>query len=238
MENQEVYKINNGVNLTTITHKKGLDEQKPLAIGIVGNIDSVFNWLAKRHEVTVNPSISYVIINRDLMNITLVFNERDALLNGSVEAKLELHPDFKKWGINEGTEWDNKKLSEFVKMNRSCFVDKTDAMKLSAELSNLKVKVDKEVEKSNDNRGNVRQMLAQQVIEMNIPKVFKLNVSIFKGQPQQTMEVEIYVNPNSFAVTLVSPEANDIISSVRDSVIDEQKANIMEIAPDLVIIEQ
>jgi hypothetical protein len=249
MENQEIYNITAAAGENSevvIIHKKGFDELRPIPINISGNIDSVFNWLncrfAKGGELesinTVSRHTAHVLINRDKMTISLVVNENDPYFKGSVTGALTKHPDFEKWEINTGKEWDNKVLADFIKMNRNCFESKGNAMKLSAELSTLKVKVDNEVEKANDNRGNVRQMFAQKVIEMNIPKTFILNVPVFKGQPTATFEVEIYVNPNNYMVSLVSPEANDIVSMIRDSVIDDQKTNIMEIAHGLVIIEQ
>lgn len=239
MDNQEIYNISGDVKEVVIIHKKGFDEQKPISVSISGNIDSVSNWLLKRCRPEImKVDTAHVIINRDNMSIVLVYNETCPYLSGNIKGLLIKHPDFEKWEINTGHEWDNKGLAEFIKMNRSCFESKGDAMKLSAELSTLKVKVDHEVEKANDNRGNVRQMISQKVIEMNIPKFFKLRVPVFKGQPAQLFEVEIYVNPNNYMVSLISPEANDIISIIRDSVIDEQKNEIKKIVPDLVIIEQ
>lgn len=243
MENQEVYNISGDVKEVVITHKKGFDETKPIPVTVAGNIDSVSSWLVKRYSPPfksislIDTETAYVLVNRDKMSITLVFNESDPYFRGTVVGTLTKHPDFDKWEINTGHEWDNKGLAEFIKMNRSCFESKGDAMKISSELSSLKVKVDHEVEKANDNRGNVRQMISQKVIEMNIPKLFKLRVPIFKGQPAKLFEVEIYVNPNNYMVSLISPEANDIIATVRDSVIDEQKKEIEKICP-VVIIEQ
>lgn len=248
MENQEVYKISLAGEKSelVIIHKEGFDELRPEPVKITGNIDSVSNWLLKRFSKEASPDAknyisgdtAHVLINRDKMTISLIVNENDPYYKGSITGALTKHPDFEKWEINTGHEFDNKTLSEFIKMNRSCFESKSHAMRLSAELSMLKVKVDNEVEKANDNRGNVRQMFAQKVIEMNIPKSFLLKVPVFKGQPTAKFEVEIYVNPNNYMVSLVSPEANDIISSIRDFVIDEQKNLINEISPVLAIIEQ
>lgn len=248
MENQEVYNISLAGEKSelVIIHKEGFDELRPEPVRISGNIDSVSNWLLKRFSKEASPDAknyisgdtAHVLINRDKMTISLIVNENDPYYKGSITGALTKHHDFEKWEINTGHEFDNKTLSEFIKMNRSCFESKSDAMKLSSELATLRVKVDKEVEKSNDNRGNIRQMLAQQVIEMNIPKTFKLRVPLFKGQPATIFEVEIYVNPNNFMVSLVSPEANDFIAQVRDSVIDDQKVLIQVNCPELVIIEQ
>ncbi len=242
-------------------NKSVLDEKAPIVININGNIDSVTNWLKQRvmqipensdapEEVVaaiasepvsdhmIDQKEAHVIINRDKMSIELILNEINPLLKGKVSGCLESHPDFIKWKINTGQEWSNRSMSEFVKMNRSSFTDKGEAMKLSAELQSLKVKVDKEVEASNDNRANIRSLMAQKVIEMNIPETFMLNLPIFKGGKKVEFEVEIYVNPGTFDISLISPDVNDVVAGTKETVIDEQKDAIVEIAPAMVIIEQ
>jgi hypothetical protein len=248
MENQEVYKIENGVKNVTIAHKKGLDSRAPHEIAILGNIDSPRKWIEKRHieyddliltdmSGQVIDYKSHILIDRNNMGITLCFNETDPFYRGKVKGKLNLHPDFSKWKINTGESWDHKELSEFIKMNRSCFDNKSDAMKLSSELSNIKIKADNKYEKADDNRGSVKTMIAQNIIESNIPKTFKLNVPIFKGTAKTTFEVEVYVNPGNYSVTFVSPDANDIVSGIKNKIIDDEVKAIEKIAPELVIIE-
>lgn len=247
MENQEIYNIGKGTSEVTIIHKNGLNAKAPTPISINGNIDSVFNWLSKRVEPNADentaPNLvvqaeSYIVINRDKLNISLTVHELDPYYKGKVSGELVEHPDFVKWKINSGDDWDHETLAEFVKMNRSCFDKKEVAMKLSTGLKNLTVNVNKELEKENDNRGSYKAMLVQKVTKMSIPEQFNLSVPIFKGQKQIEFEVEIYVNPNNYRISLVSPEANDAVSEVRDHIIDEQISNIIKIAPDIVIIEQ
>ena len=229
-----------------ITHKQGLNETPPEKIAIFGNIDAPRRWIDKRYNneaVLMNeagqvcPDESHVLLDRDNMSISLVFNETNPLYYGSVQGKLVLHPDFSKWKINTGESWDHKELSEFIKMNRSCFETRQDAMIMSTELSNIKVKADNEYEKADDNRGSVRTMIAQKIIESNIPQAFKLNVPIFKGTTKTVFEVEVYVNPGNYSVTLVSPDANDIVSDIKNKIIDDEEKAIKKIAPELVIIE-
>ena len=50
--------------------------------------------------------------------------------------------------------------------------------------------------------------------------------------------MEVYFNPDDLSCTLVSPQANDTIQSVTDSVIDEQLELIRAECPDIVQIEQ
>lgn len=66
-------------------------------------------------------------------------------------------------------------------------------MKLVTDLQNFKAKVDKEIEQSNNNRGD-RRILINQAVEHNLPEAFTLILPIFKGTAKQTIAVEVYVN--------------------------------------------
>ncbi len=244
MEKREVYHIEPGVKEVIITHRQGLEELPPDNVSFEGNIDSIKNFLAVRinamykDESVIELADSYILVNRENQKIHLFYNSTDPYKQGCVTGVLSLHPDFEKWKINTGQSWNNDELAEFIKMNRYCFKSKSDAMRLSAELKTLKVKVEKQAEASNDNRGNVKALAAQTVIESSIPKTFIINVPVFKGQAKMEFEIEIYVNPNTYQVTLVSPDANDIKNNVRDSIIDEQIKEIKEITNNIAIIEQ
>lgn len=228
---------------------QGLSELPKKQVSISGNIDSVLRFLEKRYISAANiagektdnivlPLDSHVVINRDSKKIALIFNETDPYAIGNVSGSLVEHPNFLKWKINTGESWGHQQLAEFCKMNRSLFPDSGMAMKLFKELKDIKIKAEKEFENANDNKGNTRFLSAQKVISSNIPDSFKLNVPIFKGQTKQEFEVEVYVDANSYSVTLISPQANDLVQEVLDTIIDEQKKAIQELCPDLVIIEQ
>lgn len=236
MQNNIKVESKEGVSILEIREGKALPLQEPQPVKIVGVIESPYRWIVKR-DGKFDKKKAHILVNRADMRIMLVIDEKD-YYQDSITGGLEIHPDFKKWNINTGEGWTTKQLSEFVKMNRSCFESKDVAMKLSNELQNIKVKVEKEAEKSDNNRGDYKAMIAQKVIESNIPERFILNVPIFKGQPAKSFEVEIYISPDSYSCSFVSPEVNDIIHNVRDSIIDEQLKLINEIAPEIVVIEQ
>lgn len=236
MKNQSIEVIaKEGVSTLTILEGEALPQREQLRIAIEGIIDSPTRFLEKRVE-TIEQKKCHLIINRDQMTIDLVLDETN-YFQGNVSGTLEKHPDFGKWKINEGTEWNTKALSEFIKMNRSCFPSKETAMQLSSELQNLRVKTDKELERSDDNKGSYKVAIAQKVIESSIPDVFTIKVPIFKGQPAKEIQIEIYVNPETFQVGLVSPEANDIIELTKNTAIDDELAKIDKIAPDIIQIE-
>ena len=231
-----------------VVEVQGLAEKQQQQVKIKGNIDSALRFLEKRYLPTIESCIgrmnqvdgrvSHVLISRDEKTIELIFNETDPYVSGYVSGSLVIHPDFEKWKINTGESWGHQTLAEFCKMNRSLFPDPSMAMKLFKELKDIKIKAEKEFENSNDNRGNVRLLAAQKVISSNIPDSFRLKVPIYKGQAKSEFEVEVYVDASSYAVTLISPQANDIVQEVLDNIIDEQKKAIQELCPDLVIIEK
>lgn len=219
-----------------ILHGKALDPKPPQPVQITGNIDSVARYLLIRKS-EISQKSCHIVVNRNDMRIMLVVNENDHYQD-RITGGLELHGDFKKWQINTGESWTPKQLSEFIKMNRSCFADKETAMKLSKELQEIKVKSDKEIEKSDNNRGDYKVMIAQKIIKSNIPEKFNLEVPIFKGVEKKTFEVEIYISPDTFSCSLISPDVNDIVHAYRDSIIDQQLVVIGSETPDIVIIEQ
>lgn len=225
----------NGVGEIVIREGKAVELKEPVKVVIAGTIDAAARWLETRFDCLKEKSC-YVIINREKLTISLQCNENNhygTLVKGS----LELSPEIKRFGINAGDYVTNFEMAELLKMNRSYFETKATAMKLVAELQNFRAKVDKEIENSNNNRGD-RRMLVNQVVQSNLPEAFNINIPIFKGTQKQTIAVEVYVNPNDFSCTLVSPEANDLIEEMRDREMDAVLDRIKERCPYIVIIEQ
>lgn len=178
MENLHV-NIENNTKVLEIREGKALELKEPKIINISGIISSPFNWLHKRIN-TIDQLKSNIIVDRDEMTITLTVDETEHY-NKTITGKLELHPDFIKFGINSGKYRTAIEMSEFIKMNRAHFENKQDAMDLTTKLKNFKAKVNKEVEEElNMNKGDKR-LLLNQAVESNIPESFKVNISIFKG---------------------------------------------------------
>jgi hypothetical protein len=124
-------------------------------------------------------------------------------------------------------------------MNRAAFPNKAEAMKLASELSNIKVKTKNELEKSDNNRGEMRYAISQQVISNNIPAEITLLLPLFKGENKEEIKVEIYVNASTFDVQLVSPDAQERLDESVNRIIDEELRKINEVTNnEIVIIEQ
>ena len=80
-------------------------------------------------------------------------------------------------------------------------------------------------------------MLIAQVVESNIPETFKLDMPIFKGTEKQLFEVEININAGDFSCTLISPQVNDYITEIKNTLIDNELKDINSFFPNLKIFE-
>jgi hypothetical protein len=143
---------------------------------------------------------------------------------------------FEEFGINNGLSRTTHELADFIKMNRSYFETKDKAMHLVKVLKSFKAKVNKDVESSDDNRGN-RKILMDQAVDSNIPDAFKVNIPVFEYHGKELIKIEIYIDSTDLSCQLISPEARDYVNDVSDNLIDAEIAVIKESFPDLRVIE-
>lgn len=208
-------------------------EQQKVALS--GIISAPYEYLLKR-KTTINVIDSHVEVDRDKMTIDLFVNASD-YFSVPVRGALQESPIFKKFGINTGIELQPEKLSDLFKMNRAFFADRNESMVIVSALKNFKAKVNKDLEKSNDNRANIT-VLKQQSVTSNLPEAFTLKMPLFKGAEPQEFEVEVYINAEDFSCSLVSPMANEIIEDTKNKIINEVLQNIVDEEPGIAIIEQ
>jgi hypothetical protein len=213
----------------------------PVKLKLEGVISSVQEFLSKRkdQEYQINQKRCHILVNREKISIKLVTNESDEYLQGSVLGTLAEHPKFIEFGINTGKVWTPTELGMFFKMNRAFFTDKAENMRLVTELMNFTATVNNSIERSAKENGDRTDKFAQ-TVNSNLPPAFTLKIPIFKGTPAETLEVETFaqVNGREVAFVLLSPAANQTMEDIRDKVIDEQLSKIIEICPDIAIIEQ
>lgn len=218
-----------------IREGKAIELKEPLKVEIAGTLDAPARWLETRFDC-LKEKTCHVLVDREHLSIKLIVNENNHY-GTNVKGSLIVSPEFLKFGINSGEYLTNFEMAELIKMNRSSFENKTTAMKLVTELQNFKAKVDKEVEKSDNNRGDKR-LLINQAVQSNLPEAFTLVIPIFKGTAKQTIECEVYINPSDLTCALVSPEVNDLLEEMRDKEIDAVIERIQKQCPDIVIVEQ
>lgn len=235
-----------GASSAEVTIREGaalkvLDPKAPVKINLSGVIGSPVEYLTRRSKESdqFNEKRAHVIIDREQVKVTLIFNENDEYTRGQVEGKLSFHPKFVEFGINSGKGWEPNKLGEFFKMNRSFFPDREKNMQLVTLLKGFEAKIESSIERERKENGSVKDNYSK-VVQSNLPDAFTVRIPIFKGQAAEDLEVEIYagVDGRDVTLSLVSPGACQLLEDLRDKVIDEQVAAIRSLCPDIVIIEK
>lgn len=213
-----------------------LDPKEPERVIIGGTIDSPFRWLEKRIEL-IDQKSANIIVNRDKMRLLLDIDETN-YYHTEISGALQASKEMLEFGINTDIHWEPIKLSQFFKMHRAFFKDKSENMQLVSILKNFKAKVNQDIERSKEENGS-RTDNYSQVVDSNLPKSFKLSIPLFKGFSCEEIDVEIYadVDGRDVSLSLVSAGANEAIEGYKNKVIDEQLDAIRQIAPDIVIIE-
>jgi len=231
-------KINVNVNGDTLIIRKGDAERviEKKAFEINGDIKAPLSFLEKRHG-DINFLAANMQIARENLSIELILFENTEL-ESKVIGKLDKTEEFIGFGINSGKQWVARRLAEFIKMNRACFASKDKANELAATLSDIKIKIDKVVENHSGPRGQLRNLKEQTLKECNIPESIELTMPIFKGAQNSIFVCEVWIHPDEYTVTLVSPDAADIIREVRDKEIDYVKNEVAKLCEALVIIEK
>lgn len=232
---EKIQKLNENKGGYCIRFGEALPLKEPKAVNIDGTIDAPARWVEKRKD-DIKQADAHIIVDRDHMSITLNIDENSAY-SDQITGTLTLSSEMQEFGINTGEYMSCFDMSDRIKQLRTYFETQQEAMKLVTELRSFKAKIDKELELSDDKRGNQTIMRAQ-TVESNLPKSFKVNMPIFKGTEKRTFEVEVEINPNDLSCTLVSPDAHDIVVQERDSQMDGVLVRIAEAAPNIVIIEQ
>lgn len=219
---------------------KVLDPKPPVKVNLLGVLDAPHEFLLKRKDAgQFTEDKCVLLVDRENLQITLITNEDDECTTGKVVGKLSHNKKFLEFGINSGKVWSPAELGLFIKMNRSFFPDKKEAMELVTKLMNftgeVNNKIEKQIKESGDRTDNF-----SQVVNSNLPPSFKVKLEIFKGSKQEEIEVETFakIDGRTVEFILLSPGANESLEAIRDKSIDETLGKIKELCPGIAVIEQ
>jgi hypothetical protein len=221
--------LNENQKELVIREGQALPLEEKNGIYATGLITSPAIFLEKRTlQKTIENEKCHVIIDREKMTISLVVNEREAPTD-KITGVIQFSKAFKEFGINEKT-WTLKNLANIIKLNKHLLNDKEEAMRLVSELLNFKGKINKEIEKLDDRRGNKTDLI-QQVVNSNIPDGFAMKIEIFKGVGKQIFKVDIELDSRDteIEVKLISSELNEVIENYVNSIIDIEKEKFSDI---------
>lgn len=226
-----------GIREMIIRHDSPKIIYEPVSVSIAGTIGSVVEFLNKR-ITEIDQKQCHIIINRDAMTIVLVVGEHNHnMFQDSITGKLILATEFTKWKINSGGYFNHLDLADLIKMNRTMFASVSEAMKASNAIKDLKIVVNKALKTNSEAKGDYATSIKNKVVSSTVPESLLMTLPIFKGSTPMTINVELYVNTDNYTISLVSPEANDLIATTRNQIIDEQLTQIRQAASEIAIYE-
>lgn len=236
-----VVNLPEGQNTLTLmqgTAPKQLDTLAPVKFSEQGIIDAPLEWLKKRVG-DIDQHRAHILVNRDALSITLIYNEDDAYTQGRVAGVLRLSKVFEKFGINSDKQWEPEELGQFLKLNRTYFTSREENMKVVNALKTFDAKVNQTVQRETKENGN-KAFTFRQAVDSNIPEQFKLRLPVLSGGQPVEIDVETYatIDGAHVSISLQSPGANDIIEDIRNNYITDMVEQLRDTAPEIVIIEQ
>lgn len=236
-----VVNLPEGQNTLTLmqgTAPKQLDQKAPEKFYVVGTIDAPLEFL--KHRVgDIDQHKAHIIVKRDDLIITLVFNEDDPYTKGTVVGALGTSTIFQSFGINTDKQWEPEQLGQFLKLNRTYFVSREENMKVVNALKTFDAKVNQTVQRETKENGN-KAFSFRQAVDSNIPESFKLCLPVLSGGQSVEIDVETYatIDGAHVSISLQSPGANDIVEDIRSNYITGIVEKLRQVAPEIVIIEQ
>jgi len=206
-------------------------------VSLDGTLSAPSEFFKKRVEKGLHDKDKcHVVFNKNAGKIILIVDEQNEKENFVITGSLKENPDLVAFGINSScTIRSVKEAMNFLKMNRLFFTDKDLNHKIVASLQNFKAKVEKEIENSNDLRGNEK-VSKMQKLETGLAESFELAIPIYKGYPNSVFAVDIlcHVNDNGINIYFESRGLKELQDSTRSSMLEEELENFKEI----VCIEQ
>lgn len=173
---------------------------------------------------------SKAVVEVDRLGYKIVFRaDPYSPLGDVVSGSMAENPALADYQINGGTNWKPIDLAQFLNRRRMYFADIEKGRDLVAALRSVKVSTQGEIEVSNDQRGNTKNLFEQSV-KTNIPVSFVLKMPLFKGCEDVQFTVEIYlaVSGNVLYCSLESVELDEQKKAQIDKYIDAQIKGFVE----------
>lgn len=223
-----------GVSEIIIRHGEAHRVFDPVGVDIKGTINAPLLYLKNRYS-TLTAIACMVIVSIVEGMITLTINEHNEI-HDRIQGSIRIHPNIESFGINNGKYVSPEDMSNFLRARKHLFESQATYTDVFTALRNFRAKVNQQINAIKDDSGNFEKK-KEQAVEHNIPKTFKLNLSIFKGMPKVSFEVEFLVNKD-LDITMYSTELIQLTDELREKYITEVVEQIGEVAPDIVIMYQ
>lgn len=212
---------------------------KHATVELDGTISAVGNFIEKRltgDKPQDDLKRCHVLFSYRDRFIKLITREHCPSLGTGIGAKLTINPAFVELGINCNKIFSVKELTKHIRMNRFYFESKEQHEKIVHGLQNFTAKVNADIKKINDNRGNIEDVY-KTTLQSNSELSFQVLMPVFIGEPAKSIKIEISCEADNSAVKfwLESPDLIELTQKDTKTIIDNELKRVPE---EIVIIEQ
>lgn len=204
--------IEKGISTLVVLEGKAPEQHNDLPVTIVGTISAPSSFIKGRENDFKN-SKRHCLVSKTDGIIRLVLNEQSVVNKYIIQGQIEISKKFISLGINsDKSNYSPEELANKLKLLRSMFVSNMEHASICAILRNLKAKVNAQIEKADDRKGNVERNF-KQTVESNMPDAIKLKLPLLEGEEPIAIEVNVVLEANGSDIrcSLESVDAAELI---------------------------
>jgi hypothetical protein len=186
--------IEKGLSTVVVLTGEAPVQHNNISVDIVGTIDAPSRFIEGRKN-EFEDKTRYAMVSKTKGNIALIINEQSSTDRYVIVGKIDVAKKFKDLAINEQTSYTPEELANKLKLLRSMFVSNLEHSTICATLRNLKAKINSDIEKADDRKGNVERNF-KQTVESNMPDAIKLKLPLLEGEEPTEIEVNVILEAN------------------------------------------
>jgi hypothetical protein len=199
-------------------------------IKIEGNIDAPSRFIEGRKN-DFQKITRYCKVSKTDGKIHLIINEQSVVDKYEVIGQIQIAKKFKNLAINDSSHsYTPEGLANKFKLLRNLFESNLQHSQICATLRNLKAKINSDIEKADDRKGNVERNF-KQTVESNMPDAITLKLPLLEGEPAVSVEVNVILEANGnngINCFLESVDAAEIIETLFENRVEEEVEKIKD----------
>lgn len=221
-------KENPTVTILKGEYKHPEEKHKLKSLAIAGSISTVSHFLETKKElITKNKVLIIVDTEKGIVSAQTDF---DNSLGHKVQGQINDNQDILDLGINQEKSYGLKQLISALKFKKTKFAREEEFTKLINDLMSFNMKVDLEINKQNDQKGQINDSFVQN-LKSNLKLDFLMNVPVFKDGEKKQFKVEILIelkDTRTTAFFMESYELNDLQILERERLLNEELDKLSE----------
>lgn len=207
--------IEKGISTLVVLQGDAPTQHNNQPVSIEGTISAPSRFIEGRKE-DFEGKDKHCMVSKTEGIIKLTLNEQSVVDKYTIIGKIQVSKKFKALGINsDKTNYTPEELANKLKLLRSMFVSNMEHANICSTLRNLKAKINSDIEKLDDRRGNITQHF-KQTVESNMPAAIKLKLPLLEGEEPIEIEVNVILEANgdsNIKCSLESVEAAELIET-------------------------